>query len=120
MAPFLVPYNHISAALLLTWSKLQITIENLLGISHYIGYDASLDVGTDIVTLVSLGIKKVVYFKTRSNVSPRTEPPPIAVLTLRANDCLLFFKSSAASLLSGSDAFGSKNKNYSTVSFDFQ
>jgi len=51
------------------------------------------------------------HFSTLANVSPFTLPPPMANLTLRLKPSLFPFKSSAASLLSGSDAFGSRNRN---------
>lgn len=50
--------------------------------------------------------------KTLSNDSPRTEPPFIDVLTLRLNPSRLFLRSSAASLFNGSEALGSRKRNY--------
>jgi hypothetical protein len=52
-----------------------------------------------------------IHFRTLSNDWLLTTPPPIADLTLRLKPSLFDLKSSAASLLSGSLAFGSKNKN---------
>lgn len=49
---------------------------------------------------------------TRSYVMPFTEPPVMLVLTFRLKFSLFVLRSSAASLFNGSDAFGSKNKNY--------
>jgi hypothetical protein len=51
------------------------------------------------------------YFRTLSKGTPRTVPPPIAVLTFLLNPSLFDLKSSAASLFRGSEAFGSRNKN---------
>ena len=51
---------------------------------------------------------------TRSYCSPLTEPPPIDVRTFRLKPSLFDRRSSAASLFSGSDAFGSRNRNYKT------
>lgn len=53
----------------------------------------------------------LLHFMTLSNDSPRTDPPAIAVLTFRLNPSRLDLRSSAAVLLSGSLALGSKNKN---------
>lgn len=52
------------------------------------------------------------HFMTRSNEVPLTNPPFIESLTFLLNISLLSRKSSAASLLSGSEEFGSRNKNY--------
>ena len=54
---------------------------------------------------------KIDYFMTRSYETPRTEPPPMAVRTFRLKFSRFVRKSSAASLFSGSDALGSRNKN---------
>lgn len=51
------------------------------------------------------------YFITRSNASPLTFPPAIALLTFLLNRSLSLIKSFAASLFNGSLAFGSRNKN---------
>jgi hypothetical protein len=56
------------------------------------------------------------HFRTRSNVWPLTDPPPMAVFTFLLNPSLFDLKSSAASLFRGSDAFGSRNKNYGYTS----
>lgn len=52
------------------------------------------------------------HFSTLAKLSPFTLPPPIASLTLRLNPSLFAFKSSAASLFRGSEAFGSRKRNY--------
>lgn len=52
------------------------------------------------------------YRSTRSYCTPRTEPPPIDERTFRLNASRLVLRSSAASLLSGSDAFGSRKRNW--------
>ena len=48
---------------------------------------------------------------TRSYCIPLTLPPPIDVLTLRLNASRFCLRSSAASLFSGSEAFGSRKRN---------
>jgi hypothetical protein len=53
----------------------------------------------------------VFYLVTRSKDSPRTDPPVIEFRTFLLKVSLLFFKSSAASLLRGSEAFGSRKRN---------
>lgn len=51
-------------------------------------------------------------FNTLSKVWFLTAPPPIADRTLRLKPSLLDRKSSAASLFKGSDAFGSRKRNW--------
>lgn len=51
------------------------------------------------------------HFKVRAYVFPFIVPPLIAVRTFLLNPSLLDRKSSAASLLRGSDAFGSRKRN---------
>jgi hypothetical protein len=51
-------------------------------------------------------------FNTRSNDCPFTAPPPIDDRTFRLNPSLLDRKSSAASLFKGSEAFGSRKRNW--------
>ena len=53
------------------------------------------------------------HLSTRSNVTPLTLPPPIDDRTLRLKPSRFALRSSAASLFSGSDAFGSRKRNYS-------
>lgn len=53
---------------------------------------------------------------TLSNDCPLTMPPPIEFLTFLLNPSLLLFRSSAASLFSGSLALGSKNRNWTAES----
>ena len=59
------------------------------------------------------------YLRTRSYTVPLTEPPLIAVRTFLLKPSRLLLKSSAASLLRGSEALGSKNKNYQIVEVSF-
>lgn len=49
---------------------------------------------------------------TRSNCTPLTDPPAIAVRTLRLKASRFVRRSSAASLFRGSEAFGSRKRNY--------
>lgn len=52
------------------------------------------------------------HFKVRTYVFPFTVPPLIAVRTFLLNPSRLDRKSSAASLFKGSDAFGSRKRNW--------
>ena len=52
------------------------------------------------------------HFSTLSNETPFTVPPPSDARTLRLKPSLFALRSSAASLFSGSDAFGSRKRNY--------
>lgn len=52
------------------------------------------------------------HFKVRTYVFPFTVPPLIAVRTFLLNASRLDRKSSAASLFKGSEAFGSKKRNW--------
>jgi len=54
---------------------------------------------------------QALYFNTRSNVTPLTLPPPIDDRTLRLKPSRFALRSSAASLFSGSEAFGSRKRN---------
>ena len=56
------------------------------------------------------------YFITRSYCSPFTDPPLIEDRTFLLKPSLLILRSSAASLLSGSEAFGSRKRNYCMTS----
>ena len=51
------------------------------------------------------------YFMTLSYCIPFTVPPPIEDRTFRLKPSLFVLRSSAASLLRGSEAFGSRNRN---------
>ena len=53
-----------------------------------------------------------IYRSTRSKSFPLIEPPAIELRTCRLNESRFVRKSSAASLFNGSDAFGSRNRNY--------
>lgn len=66
---------------------------------------------------ISLWFQPALYrrfycFRTLSKDSPRTGPPPMDVLTFRLNPSLFDRRSSAASLFRGSEALGSRNRNY--------
>jgi hypothetical protein len=57
-------------------------------------------------------ISVTAHLSTRSKDCPLTVPPPSDERTLRLKPSRFAFRSSAASLFSGSDAFGSRKRNY--------
>lgn len=54
----------------------------------------------------------IAHLSTRSKVCPFTVPPPSDARTLRLKPSRFCFRSSAASLFNGSDALGSRKRNY--------
>jgi hypothetical protein len=58
------------------------------------------------------GIFVTTHLSTRSKDCPLTVPPPSDERTLRLKPSRFAFRSSAASLFKGSDAFGSRKRNY--------
>lgn len=63
---------------------------------------------------------RTAHLRTRSNVCPFTVPPPSDARTLRLNPSRFALRSSAASLFSGSDAFGSRKRNCAALVYTFR